>query len=298
MLTHAASPPEAPSRVVVLGARGFIGRHLMAKLAAAKVPVLAPGSAELNLDSPDAGDRLAAQMRPGDALVMLSALTPDKGKDLATTMKNLRMGEQVVAAVVKAKPRHVVYISSDGVFADALALADERSPTAPDSLYGGMHMMRELAFKAVCADRLAILRPTLVYGAEDTHNSYGSNRFRRQAAKDGKIPLFGQGEEMRDHVAVEDVAEVIRLCLWQRSAGVLNVVTGRSYSFMDVAKLVAAQFERKIEIQGQARAPGSAIWHRHYDAGDCLRAFPDFRYRDLAEGLAQTHRQAQALGGA
>ena len=96
---------------------------------------------------------------------------------------------------------------------------------------------------AVPAPALAILRCTLVCSADDTHNSYGPNRFRRQAAKDGKITLGGEGKETRDHVSADDVAELVRLVLVHRSAGLLNAVSGRSRSFAEVAHIVAATFD-------------------------------------------------------
>ncbi len=71
-----------------------------------------------------------------------------------------------------------------------------------------------------------MLRPTLIYGAADPHNGYGPNRFCRLAAAGEEIVLFGEGEERRDHVAVEDVAEIAFRVLMRRSRGVLNLATG------------------------------------------------------------------------
>ena len=73
-----------------------------------------------------------------------------------------------------------------------------------------------------CARRdLAILRPTLIYGAGDPHNGYGPNRFRRLAATGKPIILFGEGEERRDHVTH-------RRCGRARRAGHLPPLDRRS----------------------------------------------------------------------
>jgi len=56
---------------------------------------------------------------------------------------------------------------------------------------------------------LAILRPTLVYGAGDPHNGYGPNRFRRLASANQPIVLFGEGEERRPAV-LAGVDELLR----------------------------------------------------------------------------------------
>ena len=72
-----------------------------------------------------------------------------------------------------------------------------------------MHRTRELMLAREAKAPLAVLRLTAIYGAGDTHNSYGPNRFLRQALKDGRIPLFGNGEETRDHLHVDDAVDLI-----------------------------------------------------------------------------------------
>ena len=44
-----------------------------------------------------------------------------------------------------------------------------------------MHIARELMIKQLVKSPIAVLRPTLIYGAGDPHNSYGPNRLRRMA---------------------------------------------------------------------------------------------------------------------
>jgi len=82
------------------------------------------------------------------------------------------------------------------------------------------------------------VRPTLIYGASDPHNGYGPNRFRRQAARGEEILLFGEGEERRDHVLVDDVAALILRIALRRSTGTLNIATGETYSFRAIAEMV------------------------------------------------------------
>src|SRR4030088_640839 len=171
----------------------------------------------------------------------------------------------------------------------------ETTPADPLDLYGVMHKTREvMMMSAVPANALAILRCTLVCAADDTHNSYGPNRFRRQAAKDGKITLGGEGKETRDHVFADDVAELVRLVLLHRSAGLLNAVSGRSYSFGEVAHLVAATFDPPAEV-GFAGGGGS-VTHRHFDATALHQAFPNFHFQPLEAVVAEVHRRSAGVG--
>ena len=286
MLTHQANP-AAPSRVVLLGAQGFLASRLRAALEDARIPVHAIGSRDIDLTSLTAADSLRSALKEGDSVVFLSAITPDKGKGVDALMANLRMGEQVCAALAQVRPKQVVYISSDAVYRDAEPFIDESGPADSGSLYGTMHALRErmLAHVLGAGTALAILRPTLVFGAGDTHNSYGANRFMRAAVADGRITLFGQGEEQRDHVYVDDVVSIVRQVLDHVSSGVLNLVTGQSISFGDLARKVASIAGAGVTVEFKPRAAGPVL-HRHYDATALFRAFPDFRFAPRDRALA------------
>lgn len=294
MLKHHHATPTPPARVVILGATGFIARDLAQFLGSQQVPAELVGSARVDLLQPDAVEKLRARLRPDDALVVTSALTPEKGKDVPTFMKNLTMAASVCAAVEASPCAHLVYLSSDAVFEDPPTLLSEQAPRAGIGLYGKMHAAREemLHFSAAVAKTpLCIIRPCAVYGAGDTHNSYGPNRFFRTALKDRKVQLFGNGEEQRDHIHVRDLTRLIGLCLARRTAGALNAATGRAVTFMEAAQQVARLCPQPVEIICQPRAANAVITHRHFDVSLLLREFPDFHCQALADGLAQVHRQ-------
>ena len=287
MLSHAQNPPRAPRRVVVLGASGFVGANLVSQLASSATPTLAVSSRDIDLSTPGAGEKLAARLEPDDALVFVSALTPDKGRDIATMMKNLAMAEQVCAALATRPCAHVVYVSSDAVYADDADRVTESSCASPSTYHGLMHLVRERMLSTTLAATktpLAILRPSLLYGRGDTHNGYGPNRFLRTAREARSIALFGNGEEQRDHVFIDDVSRVIERVIRSRSSGVLNVATGRSRTFGDVANIVA-QVVPGAAIESKPRA--GAVTHRSFETQAVGAAFPDFAFTSLEDGLAR-----------
>lgn len=289
MIIHQNTQSQKPTRVVLLGARGFIGTAIRSQIEAQGIPVIAPTSAELNLAETTAADKLAALLKPSDAVVILAALTPDKGRDIATLMKNLAIMQNVCAAIGKSGCAHLVYFSSDAVYDTAVSRVTEDTPASPQDLYGVMHYAREIMARSLAKIPVLVLRPTLIYGLGDTHNSYGPNRFRRAARKDEKITLFGGGEETRDHVHVDDVAALTVRCLFRKSTGTLNVATGVSRSFHEIAEMVAKQFDNSIEIIVTPRA--NPITQRHYDVTNLIKAFPDFRFIAPEDGIAQVHRE-------
>jgi nucleoside-diphosphate-sugar epimerase len=205
-------------------------------------------------------------------------------------MKNLRMAESVCAAITQNPPAHFVYISSDSVYdARYSSLLNEDSTCEPTGLYPLMHVARERIFEQACTSAkipFAVVRPCAIYGPRDTHNSYGPNRFIRTALRDGRITLFGGGEERRHHVYVWDAAKIVELCLVHRSAGIINTATADAVPFYAVAELVMATIGRPILLEHLPRS--SPITHRHFDSTGLAKAFPRFLPTPLATGLART----------
>jgi UDP-glucose 4-epimerase len=284
MLEHMRTTTANVGRVVVLGARGFVGRALVARLRQSKIPVRGVGSAEIDLAADGAAAKFAELLKSDDTIVFLSALTPDKGRGIPPFLANLRMAAALCVALEKVAPAHLVYVSSDAVYPFRTGLISEDTPAEPADLYGAMHLSRELMVKQAGKLPVAILRPTLIYGAGDTHNSYGPNRLRRMAHKDGRITLFGEGEETRDHIFIDDVVALIELVICNRSVGTLNLASGGSISYSDLARKVAAQFNKMIEIVGTPRQ--NAATHRAFDITALYRTFPTFRFTPLETGLA------------
>jgi nucleoside-diphosphate-sugar epimerase len=216
-------------------------------------------------------------------VIFLSAITPDKGRDIDAFMKNILMMKHFCEAIKNSAVAHLIYFSSDAIYGQKKCLLSEESPLAPEDLYGAMHLARELMLSELTNIPLAILRITAVYGAGDTHTSYGPNRFIKTALQRQRIDLFGCGEELRDHIYVGDVAAITNSCVHRRSCGVLNVATGKSHSFKRVAELVADQFNRPIKIQQIARS--NQVIHKHFDTANLLKAFPSLSLTLLEDGL-------------
>ena len=291
MITHGQTIPRPPARVVLLGGGGFIGNAIQRRLLEHGIPVVAPRSAELNLAGADAAKAIGEILELTDVVVMLAAITPDKGRDIAATMRNVTMMQRVCEALEQSGCAHFVYFSSDAVYDPATYQVKEDTPASPRDLYGAMHLTRELMAKTLEAIPLLVIRPTIVYGQADTHNSYGPNRFRRTVECERKIILFGDGEELRDHIHVNDVAELTVRCLFQGSVGVLNIATGVSHTFREVAALFAKYSHAPIDIMATQRT--NPITHRRYDISNLHRAFPGFNFNSLESGVAEM----QALPG-
>ena len=285
MLSHLASIPEPPSRVVVMGARGFVGRAIVRRLETDNAPVVGLTHEDVNLLRPDATEQLACLLRPRDTFIAVSAIAPCKTSDMLRD--NIIMARAMTAAASRSDLAHIINISSDAIYADTLDQINEDFIAAPELFHGVMHLARELMFKSDIHAPLAILRPTLIYGPGDPHNGYGPNRFRRLARNGEPIVLFGEGEEQRDHIFIDDVADIIVRVVYHRSIGILNVATGVVTSFHEIAKLCTGLAGSKARVQKTPRVgPVPHNGYRAFDTRSLRAAFPELTLTPLPDGLA------------
>jgi nucleoside-diphosphate-sugar epimerase len=291
MLEHLNQTTIRPKRVVVIGAAGFVGGAIARRMARDGVPVFGLSRKEVDLLQPDAAQKLRSFLKAEDAVVAASARAPVKNPDML--VENMIMARAMVRALAGAPVSHVINISSDAIYADSDSPLTEESIAAPASLHGAMHLARELMFLAEVKAPLAMLRPSLLYGAGDPHNGYGPNRFRRQAMKGETITLFGEGEERRDHVFIDDVAELAALVLYRRSTGALNIACGEARSFMDIALLASRISGKGVEIKGSPRSgPMPHNGYRPFDVTAVTRAFPSFRFTPFEDAYARSFKGA------
>lgn len=291
-LTHHLPAARTPGRVVIIGGGGFVGGAVCRRLSRDDVEVLSVGRRDLDLQDPSSATRLAGLLRPDDSVVFSAARAPCR--DVGMMIDNMTIVQTVMTALAAAPVAHVLNVSSDAVYGDETVPITEAMAPAPTTLHGAMHLTREIALEGAVGDRLAILRPTLIYGEADPHDGYGPNRFRRLANRSADITLFGEGEERRDHVLVDDVAELVVRVLARRSTGTLNVATGAVHSFREAAEMAVAAAGSTTAIRTSPRSgPMPHNGYRAFDPAATASAFPDFRYVDLLDGIRRVQTAAR-----
>lgn len=281
MVQHLNQNPNIlAKRIVVLGGNGFVGNYLNKQLKNLSVEVLSTSSKDLDLTQASSVEKLNSMLKEDDAVVFLSCLTPDRGRDTATLMKNLNMADNVAKVLSAKKISQLIYASSDAIYdTNSNPINENTKPVALDQ-YSYMHIGREIFLKEATAKSktpLCILRPVGMFGDGDTHNSYGPNRFSKQAREIKKIQVFGQGEELRDHLHVDDFCQVIVECLKKQTTGILNVATGKSVSFGDVAKMIQKMNNCDLEFLPR----GGEVTHKHFDTTNLMKAFPQLKFKQI-----------------
>lgn len=287
MLTHTNVTEIKPNRVVILGCNGFVGSAIFDQLNQSNIPLLKLGKNDVNLLESNSHKILANYLNDKDFLIIVSAIAPVKNEQMFND--NIFMINQVCKSLRLKKIIYVLNVSSDAVFKDSMGLINENSIKSPDNLHGAMHLAREIILNN-CLNELSIdlahIRPTLIYGKKDPHSGYGPNLFRRKLLENEDIILFGEGEELRDHIFIEDVSFLAEQMILNKSIGSLNAVTGDVKSFEQIAELMKTIFNKKIKIKKTKRiAPIPHNGYRAFDSSLISRSFGDFKYTDLLVGL-------------
>ena len=90
---HAWSFSAAPASSAVTSSTNCAGQN---------IPTVSVSSKDIDLSAPQSIEQLKSLLRKDDSLVFASCLTPDKGKDLRTAVRNFAMGENVGTALQAA----------------------------------------------------------------------------------------------------------------------------------------------------------------------------------------------------
>ena len=294
MISDPAIVDHVDRGVLVTGGAGFIGSHVVAALLARgdRVTVLddlstgsianLPADPRVRVVVGDVGDRrlVAEALRTSRRVVHLAAIASVQqsiddpvGTHRVNYEATLRLLEQAHRAGVE----RLVYASSASVYGDAQTPPvredgelDPQTPYAIDKLMGE----KALAFyRRVHGLPAVALRFFNVFGPRQRDDSPYSgviSLFTRRLRRGEPVTVFGDGEQTRDFVFVEDVAHAVVESLWREAppaAPVLNVGSGRATSVSQLVDAIEGTLGARLE---RRYAPARSGEVRH-SAADVMR---------------------------
>jgi len=285
------------SRVVILGHSGYIGSRLAAAFQSSGADVVGRSVADLDLSTSGSATALAALLDPNDIVIVLAAIKKQLGDTPDVLAQNLGITMNLARAFAAKRVRRIVFFSSAAVYGEDVQhdLITENTPAEPTSFYGiGKFTAERILLKMADGTPLLILRPALVYGPSEPGYYYGPSGFLQKALTGDPITLWGDGTELREFLHVDDVVEVARRLAESDATGVLNIVSGVSYTYQDALNAVTAIVGTPPVIMSKARTK-EKVDHR-FDDEALRRACPGFRFTPLEEGLQRTAAAQQATG--
>lgn len=232
-------------RVTVFGGSGFIGRHLIRRLAAdgavvrvavrdvERAKFLKPMGAVGQIVPFPANIRDDAAVRRAvegaEEVVNLVAILSPWGAQTFTEL-HVRGAARIAAAAAECGVRRLVHVSAIG--------ADPASPAE----YGRTKAAGEAEMRQAFPD-VTIVRPSIVFGPEDGF----FNRFAEMARCLPSLPLIDGGRTRFQPVYVADVAEAIhRILERDETRGGLYELGGPNvYTFRELLELLLSTIGRK-----------------------------------------------------
>ncbi len=275
------------SKVVVLVGGGFLGRAAVRSFLASGIRVIAPGSRETDLLRREGVAAVESEFDRETTVVLAAALTRDRGDDASAYDANMAMVRHVAEAVARRPVALLAYLSSTAVYGHRATDLNvtERTAPDPDSWYARSKVDGEALVRG-SGSPASILRICQVYGPEDPHPTYGPAAFIQGIRRERAVTLFGDGEELRDHLFVDDAGALIARLTSARATGVLNLATGVSTSFREIAERLGRVAGGPIEIRSKPRRV--SLTHQAFDVARLRAAAPDVVFTGLDEGLRRS----------
>lgn len=269
-------PTTHPAPIMVTGARGFLGRHVVKSLQRRGLPVRPLGRQEGDLRDTATAERVLAG---ADTVVHLAADVGGVGYLKSCPGRafhdNYALGLNVIRAAIRGGVRRLVLTGTPCSYSgDApLPLAEdallEGVPSGDTGTYGYAKLATSLAAATLCdglpTDTVTVI-PSNLYGPGDAFDETRGHVVAALIRKavlaaeldEGSFEVWGDGSATRDFVYVTDVAEGIATVVTTAepfAGATFNLGSGRETSIREIATIVAAAAGSGVRPRFRADKP-------------------------------------------
>lgn len=240
-------------RLLVTGASGLIGRHVVELAAEQEMAVIASARrrpAELadgtefaaaDLSDESEATALVRSVRPTHIIHTAWITRPSTYWEDPVNLQWVAATQRMAQAFAESHGQRFVQLGSCAEYDWSHGHCDEGStPTAPATLYGKSKVAAFQAVRAAGHDRFQAVeaRIFMVYGPGENPERFIPTICRNHVA--GTIPSLSSGTQLRDWLYVKDAARaLLTLALAGASDDVVNVGAGAAVSLGQVATILA-----------------------------------------------------------
>ncbi len=168
----------------------------------------------------------------------------------------------LLEACRRNKVANFIFASSNAVIGEQTPPVDELKVPQPLSPYGAS----KLAGEALCSAyyhsysiNTICLRFANCYGPFSEHKTSVISKFIKQITSGDSLTIYGDGNQTRDFVHVDDVCQAIHLCLKKsREVGgeVFQVASGIETSINDLVNIICETIGKKTDIINEPARKG------------------------------------------
>lgn len=236
-------------KILITGGEGFIGRHLVEKclILGAVVDVfdIANGN-----DIEDKNNLESFIKRKYDLIFHLagfSGSTQSNKEKLKCLSINLLASANLYELIIKFSPKTRVILSSSRLeYGPPKYLpVDEKHPTSPTSVYGLTKLtatQMALIYHNQAGFDVTIFRTSNVYGPHRSNKFSGYNVINHfiDLAKNGnQLVIFGDGNQERDYLYIDDFIDAFLLAVYKNTSGqIYNLGAGIGIKFKKMTQLI------------------------------------------------------------
>lgn len=235
------------------------------------------------MDNVDAVVHLAADTR-----VLDSIANPENNFDI-----NVNGSFNIFMAMKDAGVRRIVNASTGGaILGEVEPPVHEEMPPSPLSSYGAAKLAVEgylSAFSGSYGFKGISLRFSNVYGPRSFHKGSVVAEFYRRILAGKSLIVYGDGNQTRDFVYVDDLCTGILNALQSDRTGVFQLGTGVPVSVNDLIEMMKDVVGRKSHVNVEYKgARAGEIIHTYCDIGKARKLLDYDPIQELHNGLEKT----------
>ena len=225
----------------ILGATGFVGSHLVKRLAELQQECLIPNR-----------DEELSRRKLGDVIYCIGLTADFRSKPFETVDAHVCKLRQLLK---DCEFDSLLYLSSTRLYGarTGIALEDEpiqAAPLQPDHLYNISKAMGE-SLTLSCGRRGRVVRLSAAYGRDFESENFLTT-IMRDAILTKEIVLQTSVDSERDYISVDDVVELLLKIAASGRERIYNVASGKNVSHLELTNKISEFTGCRIEVMENA----------------------------------------------